>query len=122
LRQIIDHDLQSTIDAAVVEVEPKSADFEGFPPTLVLACIDSGIECFQQLVVSLEERVPVDFGIPMVAARLYSGGNDYNAFLTRKLMELQIQIAVPTPRETVVLTGVNPAANAVRCRRQGARR
>ena len=68
LRQVIHDNLQTTIDAAVVEIESKAANFKGLAAPLVLARVDTRVESFEKLVVPFKERPPVNLCAPQIDA------------------------------------------------------
>jgi C4-dicarboxylate transporter DctM subunit len=66
LRNVIDGDAQTAIDAAVVEVETESADLERRAAALVLAGVDPGIQQVEQLVVAREQRLAEGLAIAQI--------------------------------------------------------
>src|SRR3989442_5465241 len=60
LLHIIHQHLEAAVDASVVQIETKAADFERLPSTFVLAGVDAGGQRVEYLVVTGEQRVLVD--------------------------------------------------------------
>ena len=53
LLNIIDKDLEATIDSAVIEIETESSDLNRLTAAFVLACIDSRGKCVKDLVIAM---------------------------------------------------------------------
>src|SRR5438094_7896379 len=78
LLHIIHQYLEAAVDASVVQIETKAADFERLPSTFVLAGVDAGGQRVDYLVVTGEQRVLVD-GIVAAVERMDGRGGEYDA-------------------------------------------
>jgi len=73
LLHIIHQHLEAAVDASVVQIETKAADFERLPSTFVLAGVDAGGQRVEYLVVTGEQRVLVDGGFRATSLHLRAG-------------------------------------------------
>src|SRR2546428_10714601 len=76
LLHIIHQHLEAAVDASVVQIETKAADFERLPSTFVLAGVDAGGQRVEYLVVTGEQRVLVD-GIVAAGGGVGGGGGGF---------------------------------------------
>jgi len=54
LLNVVDQHFKAAVHPAVVQIETESPHFERFPPALVLAEVDSGVQLLEKLVVTGE--------------------------------------------------------------------
>lgn len=81
LLHAVDHDLEPSIDTAVIEVESEAADLEGLAAAFMLAGVDARIQLLQHLVVARKEGAVEDFGVAQVDGGFHFVGRDHNALV-----------------------------------------
>lgn len=93
LLHIIHQHLEAAVDASVVQIETKAADFERLPSTFVLAGVDAGGQRVEYLVVTGEQRVLVD-GIVAAVDGIEGRGGDYDAVVHQGdgVMDMQFNL------------------------------
>src|SRR2546426_10621546 len=93
LLHIIHQHLEAAVDASVVQIETKAADFERLPSTFVLARVDAGGQRVEYLVVTGEQRLLVD-GIVAAVDGIEGRGGDYDAVVHQGdgVMDMQFNL------------------------------
>ena len=79
LLNIVHQDLETSVHATMVKIEPEASDLYGFSTSFVLAGIDSGVQLVKHLVVTREEGLLKDLCITPINGRLYRRRSYYYA-------------------------------------------
>ncbi len=79
----VHHDLESTVDAAVIQIEAEAADLERLAAAFMLTGIDSGVELLQHLVIAGEQGTVEDLAVAQVDGGFHPVGSDHDALMLR---------------------------------------